>query len=88
VLSISPKWDRAEDDAIIQESFTKFMDRSVALAKDMGLHHPWIYQNYANISQDVFAGYGAENRQRLKDIQGKYDPERMFAKLQPGYFKL
>ena len=88
VLSIAPKWDNAEDDAAIQDAFTDFMDRSISLAKEMGLLHPFIYQNYANISQDVFAGYGEENRQKLRDIQGKYDPERMFARLQPGYFKL
>jgi hypothetical protein len=64
------------------------MDRTIALAKEMEIFHPWIYQNYANISQDVFGGYGEENRQKLRDIQGKYDPERMFAKLQPGYYKL
>ena len=88
MLSISPQWDNAEDDAVVQGAFTSFLDRSVSLAKEMGLHHPWIYQNYANISQDVFAGYGEENKQKLRDIQRKYDPERMFAKLQPGYFKL
>lgn len=88
MLSISPQWVKAEDDTAVQDAFTNFMDRSVALAKDMGLHHPWIYQNYANISQDVFGGYGEDNRQKLRDIQGKYDPERIFAKLQPGYFKL
>ena len=88
VLSISPQWSNAEDDVTVQDAFTRFMDRSVALAKEMGLHHPFIYQNYANISQDVFGGYGEENRQKLRNIQGRYDPERIFDKLQPGYFKL
>jgi FAD/FMN-containing dehydrogenase len=54
----------------------------------MGLHHRYIYQNYANISQDVFAGYGEENRDRLRKIQRKYDPEGVFSRLQPGYFKV
>jgi hypothetical protein len=88
VLSVSPQWHNAEDDAAVQDAFTNFMGKSISMAKDMGLHHPWIYQNYANISQDVFAGYGEENRQRLRDIQEKYDPERVFARLQPGYFKI
>jgi hypothetical protein len=64
------------------------MNRSIALAKSMGLHHPWIYQNYANASQDVFRGYGEGNRQKLKEIQRRYDPQGVFTKLQPGYFKL
>jgi hypothetical protein len=88
VISIAPRWLYAEDDKEVQGAFTNFMDRSIALAKERKLHHPWIYQNYANISQDVFGGYGEENRQKLRDIQGKYDPERMFTKLQPGYYQL
>jgi FAD/FMN-containing dehydrogenase len=54
----------------------------------MGLHHRYIYQNYANVSQDVLAGYGEENRERLRRVQRKYDPEGMFSRLQPGYFKV
>jgi hypothetical protein len=88
VLSISPQWSYAEDDVAVQNAFAGFMDRSVTLAKELGMHHPFVYQNYANISQDVFGGYGEENRQKLRDIQRKYDPERIFDKLQPGYFKL
>ena len=60
----------------------------MALAKEMDMYHPYIYQNYANQSQDVFGGYGKENKKRLLDVQGKYDPERLFGRLQPGYFKL
>jgi hypothetical protein len=45
-------------------------------------------QNYAGAAQDVFAGYGEKNRERLRDIQSKYDPEGVFSRLQPGGFKL
>jgi FAD/FMN-containing dehydrogenase len=54
----------------------------------MGLHHPFIFQNYARYDQDVFAGYGLENRKRLQEIQKKYDPDGVFSRLQPGYFKV
>ena len=47
-----------------------------------------MYQNYADCEQDVFAGYGKENWDRLRGIQKKYDPEGVFSKLQPGYFKV
>lgn len=66
----------------------KFLKRSWDLAKEKGLHHRYIYQNYADISQDVFGGYGEKNRKKLLSIQKKYDPEGVFTKLQPGYFKL
>ncbi len=64
------------------------IDCTVDMAKEMGLHHRYIYQNYANASQDVFGGYGDENRLKLKEIQMKYDPEGVFSRLQPGYFKI
>ena len=60
----------------------------IVAAKDLGVYHRYIYQNYANITQDVFAGYGEENRERLREIQKKYDPEGVFSRLQPGYFKV
>jgi len=64
------------------------MGRAVTLGKEMGLHHPYIYQNYAAKHQDVYAGYGSENRKRLREIQKEYDPEGVFSRLQPGYFKV
>lgn len=88
VFSTVFRWSLSEDDSIMSIAGRNIQDRAVALAKEMGLHHRYIYQNYANISQDVFGGYGEENREKLKKIQKKYDPEGIFVKLQPGYFKL
>lgn len=48
----------------------------------------WLYLNYADQSQDVLAGYGAENIEFLKGVSAKYDPEAVFQKLCPGGFKL
>lgn len=67
---------------------TRLLQRSIALAKEMNLYHPYIYQNYADISQDVFAGYGKGNREKMRAVQRKYDPEGVFSRLQPGYFKI
>jgi hypothetical protein len=64
------------------------MNRAVALAKEMGLDHRYIYQNYANQTQDVFAGLSPENKQRLLQIQKRHDPERVLSRLQPGAFRL
>jgi hypothetical protein len=64
------------------------MNRAVALSKEMGLDHRYIYQNYANQTQDVFAGLSPENKQRLLQIQQMHDPERVLSRLQPGAFRL
>lgn len=67
---------------------TDFINGGIALSKSRKLDHPYIYQNYAAKQQDVFTGYGAANKAKLKAIQKKYDPSGVFTKLQPGYFKI
>lgn len=54
----------------------------------MGLDHPYLYQNYAAQQQNVLASYGATNLAKLKAASQKYDPQQVFQRLQPGYFKL
>jgi hypothetical protein len=88
VLSTATYWDDPENDEAVHFAIGKFLDRAVALGKEMKLHHPFIYRNYANGTQDVFGGYGENNRRKLRKIQKKYDPEGVFSKLQPGCFKL
>lgn len=58
------------------------------VAGSMEMLHPYIFQNHAFEEDDVFAGYGAENRVRLMRIRDAVDPDRVFARLQPGYFKV
>ncbi len=73
---------------MILAAAARFTDRCVAAARARGLDNRFIYQNYAAEGQQVFAGYGEANRARLVAISEKYDPEGVFRKLQPGYFKL
>ncbi|KAL2059793.1 hypothetical protein VTL71DRAFT_10177 [Oculimacula yallundae] len=88
VFSIVFIWKEPIDDEAMTGAGTRLLQRSIALAKEMNLYHPYMYQNYADISQDVFAGYGKENRDRLRSVQKEYDPEGVFSRLQPGYFKV
>jgi hypothetical protein len=88
VLSICPKWNRAEDDEAVKASVARFVEMTMVLLEKEGLLHRWVYSNYASEVQDVFAGYGVENRGKMKEIQRKYDPEGVFDRLQPGYFKV
>ena len=81
-------WSDPKDDEAMRTAGSNVIARAKVLAKEMGLHHRYLYQNYANGSQDVFMGYGEENRERLREIQRKYDPEGVFWRLQPGYFKV
>ncbi|KAH6714272.1 hypothetical protein BKA61DRAFT_643878 [Leptodontidium sp. MPI-SDFR-AT-0119] len=88
IFSIVLIWADPADDVLMKGAGTRLLQRSIALAKEMNLYHPYIYQNYADISQDVFAGYGKGNREKMRAVQRKYDPEGVFSRLQPGYFKI
>jgi len=88
LINVCLYWKNSEDDEIVLQAQTNIINKSVTLDKQMGLHHPYIFQNYARNDQDVFAGYGLENRKRLQEIQKKYDPDGVFSRLQPGYFKV
>lgn len=88
MINTSARWSSTADDALIKTFAENFINRTVALAKSRGLWHPYIYQNYAAIEQDVFTGYGPESKARLVATHEKYDPDDVFTRLQPGYFKI
>jgi hypothetical protein len=88
LMNLNFGWSDAADDERVHAATSRFLERSVALATEMDLHHRFVYMNYATLDQDVFGGYGEENQERLKRVQEKYDPEGVFKSLQPGYFKL
>ncbi|KAF5985021.1 hypothetical protein FBULB1_3097 [Fusarium bulbicola] len=53
-----------------------------------GLYDPFIYMGDAAGFQNVYDGYGKENKQKLVQISRKYDPTRAFQKYWPGGFKI
>lgn len=88
VMNINLTWGDEADDEAAQGVAQTIVDRAAQLAKSRGLYHPYKYQNYAYITQDVFSSYGRRSKGRLLRIQQRWDPELVFHKLQPGYFKL
>lgn len=88
VVNIDISWSNIADDERILAAAKAMVDRSVAAAKAKGLDHPYLYQNYAALQQDVFPSYGKENLAKLRATRQKYDPTGVWQKLQPGYFKL
>jgi hypothetical protein len=85
---IGMQWTNVADDEKVVAVAKNVVHQSTAAAKMAGLDVPFIYQNYASADQDVFGGYGKENLQKLVEIHQKYDPQGVFTRLQPGYFKL
>ncbi|RFU81403.1 fad binding domain-containing [Trichoderma arundinaceum] len=88
LVNIDISWSNASDDERILAAAQNIVDRSAVIAQVQGLYHPYIYQNYASYQQNVFRSYGEDNLLKLKYVSTKYDPEQVWQKLQPGYFKL
>ncbi|KAF3042865.1 hypothetical protein E8E12_000806 [Didymella heteroderae] len=81
-------WQGAEQDALFQQAGADLIDRIRAYAVSIGADNPYLYLDYADITQDPLAGYGAENVKKMKAAAQKYDPQSVFQKLVPGGFKL
>lgn len=56
--------------------------------KAAGIYDAFNYMGDAAGFQEIYAGYGAENQQKLLDISRKYDPARATQNLWPGGFKI
>lgn len=82
------QWNSTADDEQVLGIEKTIIEKATTLARSRGLLHRYIYQNYAYITQDVFAGYGPQSQAKLLKVQRDYDLEHVFVDLQPGYFKL
>jgi hypothetical protein len=88
VINIVVSLSNEADDERIMAAARNMTDRANATAYAQGLGNGFIYQNYAALEQDVFKGYGEENKERLRVVSERYDPDGVWQKLQPGYFKV
>ncbi|EOA90517.1 uncharacterized protein SETTUDRAFT_25780 [Exserohilum turcica Et28A] len=71
---VSIRWTKATHDQTVHDFAEKVLKRCVASAKEAGTSTDYLYMNYASPWQDVIAGYGPENKARLRDVANKYDP--------------
>ena len=81
-------WQGAEQDALFQQAGADLVDRIRAYAVSIGADNPYLYLDYADITQDPLASYGAENVKKMRAAAKKYDPEGVFQNLVPGGFKI
>jgi hypothetical protein len=88
VVQVDISWSLIQDDDRVMATARTATERMNATAYAQGLGYPYIYQNYAALEQPVFESYGQENLEKLKAASKKYDPNGVWQKLQPGYFKL
>ncbi|KAL2876528.1 hypothetical protein SGCOL_008337 [Colletotrichum sp. CLE4] len=87
-VNLWSRWQNAKDDDAIYRAQQRMEERINKVADEMGLASGYKYTNYASQFQDPFAGYGQDNKDRLRSISQKYDPTGMFQELSPGGFKV
>ncbi|KAI1123366.1 FAD-binding domain-containing protein [Nemania abortiva] len=81
-------WDNKEDDEKILGTAKSILEAIDEDAGERGQAVPYKYLNYALGSQDPIGSYGAENKQFLREVSKKLDPDEIFQKGVPGGFKL
>ena len=88
VVNINLHWSNDSDTEKMRSFMRRLRHRIRHAAASMDMLHPYLFQNHAFEEDDIFAGYGEENRNRLIRIRGAVDPDGVFARLQSGYYKL
>ncbi|KAK4445757.1 hypothetical protein QBC34DRAFT_357681 [Podospora aff. communis PSN243] len=88
IVQSATAWDSESLDLVVGSSTRVFIQDVEDVAKKRGLDHGFVYMNYAETTQDVFARYGSDNLKRLRKVAKKYDPNGALQKLWKGYFKL
>ncbi|KAF4314142.1 putative FAD binding domain protein [Botryosphaeria dothidea] len=92
IVLISTAWSGVQGDASVTTMTTNTLNRIKSAAEELGVAHPYRYMNYAMASQadEIFAGYGDGNAQRLREIQRAVDPSGVFTSqgLWRGFIKL
>ncbi|KAI8226798.1 FAD-dependent monooxygenase yanF [Colletotrichum sp. SAR 10_96] len=88
IIQMAVMWADEKDSEAVYRFASNLLEKISNEAKQRGLYNDFVYMNYASQYQDVVSSYGKDNKDRLKSISAKYDPNGVFQKLQPGYFKL
>jgi hypothetical protein len=82
------RWTEKKHDESIFKVANIFMEKAEKAARFRGKFHRYRVLNYSTAHQDVYGGYGEENRKRLLEIRDKYDPDDIMSKLRPGIIQL
>lgn len=88
VYQVYLSWEGAEQDVIFQEAGAKLVDRIADYSIGIGAEIPYLYLDYADISQHPLTSYGRDNFDKMMAAAEKYDPKHVFQKNVPGGFKI
>ena len=82
------EWKSAEYNDAVNAWLKDTTEAINEATKAAGLFDSFNYMGDAAGWQEVYAGYGEANVERLRNVSREYDPERVFQTLLPGGFKI
>ncbi|KAK4082695.1 uncharacterized protein Triagg1_1585 [Trichoderma aggressivum f. europaeum] len=77
-----------EEDGPLISASRNTINFGTALAKEKGVHHPFIFLNYADQEQVIFPTYREKGFDKLVAASEKYDPDQVWQTFQPQIFRL
>lgn len=81
-------WEDSKEDELFESYARKLRDDLSAYAASIGADNPFLYLDYADITQKPLESYGTENVAKIRAAAAKYDPECVFQYMMPGGFKI
>ncbi|KAL6689716.1 hypothetical protein J3F84DRAFT_406221 [Trichoderma pleuroticola] len=88
LIEIDVAWSSESDDDRAKAASRNTINLGTALAKEQGVHHPFIFLNYADQEQNIFPTYGEKSFDKLVAASEKYDPDQVWQTFQPQIFRL
>lgn len=88
ILNLDSTWSHAADDDVVDKAAKSLIVTIKQAVSELDALDPFVYINYAAPWQRPFEGYGAASLDRLRRVQRRYDPDRVFTDLVPGGFKV
>lgn len=90
VTFLSTAWLRAEDDALVGDFYDRVLARLEDTSRRLNVYHPYKYIGYGRLGEDIFSTYGADNREKLLQVQESVDSRGIFTSggLCRGGFKI
>lgn len=81
-------WEDSAEDELFEGHAQKLREDISAYAVSIGSDNPFLYLDYADISQKPLESYGPENVAKIRAAAAKYDPKGVFQNMMPGGFKI
>lgn len=81
-------WEDSKEDGLFESNAQKLREDLSAYAASIGADNPFLYLDYADITQKPLESYGADNVAKIRAAAAKNDPDGVFQYMMAGGFKI